>query len=108
MGFDRDCVSAYANKEIANRLIKETRRIPMWSNIYNRKFPSTNVKPRSSASVECEIKKVKNGVLKNKGKTMRVDLSVEKIVNYYDGKLRILGNEEDKNKKATDKLNQFN
>lgn len=63
---DGDRVNAHANEKVAQRLIKETRRIPMWSNIFNRKFKSTNVKPSTSASVECEIKKVKIGLLKKK------------------------------------------
>lgn len=63
----------------------------MWSNIFNRKVKSTNIKLNTSASVECEIQKVKNGSLKKKGKYLRVDSTVEKLINYYDGKLRILG-----------------
>lgn len=98
-------INAHANEKIAERLIKESRRIPMWSNIFNRKFKSTNVRPSTSASVECEIKKIKNGLLKKKGKTFRVDHTVQKIVMYYDGKLRVVGTSNDeKNELISDNI----
>ena len=74
----------------ADRHITEVRHIPMWSNIFNNKFDSTNRRPNSTASVECEIKKIKINVLAKKGKTTRVDATVEKIMDYYDGLLRNL------------------
>lgn len=62
----------------------------MWLNIYNRKFECTFIRPSSSASVECEIKKLKHSVLNGKGKKYRVDKTVDLIIKYYDGRLRIL------------------
>ncbi|KAK0161661.1 hypothetical protein PV327_008080 [Microctonus hyperodae] len=76
--------------KIAKKLIFECTHIPMWSNIFNNKFIENNVKPSSSAPVESEIRKIKHGVLEKKGKIARVDVTVEKIIDYYDGRLRIL------------------
>lgn len=62
----------------------------MWTNIFNTKFDDHNVDPSSRASVECEIRKIKHNVLEKKGKYARVDVTVEKIIKYYDAKLRFL------------------
>ena len=82
--------NAHFDIKIADKLVEEVRHIPMWSNIFNNKFDFSHIRPSSSASVECEIKKIKNNVLEKKGKTTRIDKTVEKIINYYDGRLRNL------------------
>ncbi|XP_057654394.1 uncharacterized protein LOC130903369 [Diorhabda carinulata] len=79
-----DHLNAYANEFVVKR------HLPMWSNIFNRKFERTIIRPTSSASVECEIRKVKHNALNGQCKTLRIDRSVELIIKYYDGKLRIL------------------
>ena len=62
----------------------------MWTNIYNYKFDFSHIRLSSSASVECEIKKIKRYVLQNKGKSSRIDTTIQKLINYYDGTLRNL------------------
>lgn len=98
-----DHINAHASEFVAARLMDEAKRLPMWGNIYNRKFDCTNVEANSSASVECEIRKVKRGVLNSKGKTLRVDVSVTKIIKYYDGKLRFLKNCDESNNEDEDR-----
>ena len=68
--------NAHLNSKFADELINETRHIPMWSNIFNNKFDFSHIRPNSSASVENEIKKIKNNVLEKKGKTTRIDMTI--------------------------------
>lgn len=56
----------------------------------------TNFQPSSSASVESEIRKIKRGVLHGKGKFNRVDVTVEELLDYYDGRMRIFSETEQK------------
>ena len=51
--------NAHLDVKFAQKLIEEVRHIPMWTNIYNYKFDFSHIRPSSSASVECEIKKNK-------------------------------------------------
>ena len=60
-----------------------------------------NIKPSSSAPVESEIRKIKHGVLQKRGKLTRVDITAEKINDYYDGRLRILDEKEEENFKSS-------
>ena len=60
--------NAHLDSKFADKLIKETRHIPMWSNIFNNKFDFSHIRPNSSASVENEIKKIKNNVLEKREK----------------------------------------
>ncbi|KAK0157204.1 hypothetical protein PV328_011753 [Microctonus aethiopoides] len=89
--------NAHADPEIAKKLIFECAHILMWSNIFNSKFIENNIESSSSAPVESEIRKIKHGVLEKKGKLTRVDVTVEKIIDYYDGRLRILHTSDEEN-----------
>ena len=52
--------NAHYDEKFAEKFIEEIRHLPMWTNIFNKKFDLSHQQPSSSASVECEIKKIKN------------------------------------------------
>lgn len=93
-------INPYANEHISNRIIKELRHLPMWTNVYNKKFEPVKIMPRSSSAVECEIKRIKNAILKKKGKMLRIDAAVTKIIQYYDGKFKLDYDKEDQFNRA--------
>ncbi|CAH2109057.1 unnamed protein product [Euphydryas editha] len=77
--------NAYYNKVIAKRLQHDLKRIVLWSCIAQKKFKRGRI-PASSASVESEFKRIKQGTCKKK----RVDEVTEVLIQYIQGTTKIV------------------
>lgn len=73
-------------QKFAKRLQKHILTIPLWSSICRHKFGYGRI-PASSAPVESEFKTAKGLILMD---VRRLDVAVEKLVNYNSGKLKII------------------
>lgn len=82
-----------AVKNFSKYLLKDICILPMWSNVRRDEFGYGRV-PASSACVEIEFNKVKNLVLSKK---KRIDSAVESLIDYYDGRLRIISSNDTEN-----------
>lgn len=63
--------------------------IPLWSNIYTKHFSNSRI-PATSAPVEGEINKFKNGVLHDIRYPIRVDDCLDRFLDYLKGKIKIV------------------
>lgn len=70
----------------AKRLLKHLLTIPLWSSICREEFGYGRI-PASSASVESTFNTIKN---KNLLKVKRLDVAVEDLIKYNNGKLKII------------------
>lgn len=70
----------------ANRLLDHMEIIPLWSCICRDAFGYGRV-PASSAPVESEFKTIKKQLIPQ---PLRIDMAVESLVEYYDGKLKLV------------------
>lgn len=83
---DGDDMNPRLCPEFASRLITQIKTIPLWSCIRRDAFGYGRVPP-SSAPVESEFKIIKQQVLT---RTLRIDVAVETLIKYYEGKLKII------------------
>ena len=75
-----DHESGYVLPKLAERLLKQSRLIKLWSNICRDHFNYGKI-PATSSSVECEFKNVKGILLKDKRTPMRPDAFIDCYVN---------------------------
>lgn len=82
----------------SKRLLRVLQTIPVWSCICRNQFGYGRT-PASSASVESEFKTIKQQVIPH---PVRIDTAVEKLVEYYDGKMKIVEANWNQKEKAVD------
>jgi len=103
-----DRENAHYLPKFADRIMKDTKYLPMWSCICRDKFGYGRV-PASSAAVEGDFNIIKNVLLKNEETPMRVDEFVSKHVNFLSGRIKLAYSkqlaEEDKTEKPNAKIN---
>ena len=81
-----DDINPRACPKFATRLLKQIETMPLWSCFRRDAFGYGRV-PASSAPVESEFKTLKSYILPN---IVRLDVSVETLVKYYSGKLKLI------------------
>ncbi|CAH0404774.1 unnamed protein product [Chilo suppressalis] len=80
--------NALHNKELTKKLLRDIKKIPLWSCISYNKFQTGRIPP-SSAPVESEIARLKRGIFKIK-KGLRVDAAVEEHIKYLLGRTSVV------------------
>lgn len=84
-----DRENAHYMPAFADKLIADTKYLPLWSCICRDKFGFGRI-PASSASVEGDFHIIKNIFLKNEQTPMRVDLFITKHVKFLSGRVKLV------------------
>lgn len=84
-----DRENAHYMPAFADKLIADTKYLPLWSCICRDKFGFGRI-PASSASIEGDFHIIKNIFLKNEQTLMRADLFITKHVKFLSGRVKLI------------------